>query len=58
MQIIRYGNYEDQYDIIPYLTIYFHNHYKYDKYNLWHFHISIQWIIWYFEIQIGRDYNE
>ena len=55
---IRYGKYEDQIDIIPYITIYFHNHYKTDFNTKWHFHISIQWIIWYFEIQIGKDINE
>ncbi len=58
MQIFRYGKYEDQIDIIPYIAIYFHNHYKYNKDNYWHFHISIQWIVWYFEIQIGKDYIE
>ena len=55
MQVFRYGKYAEQIDIIPYLTIYLHKHYKE---GLWHFHISIQWIIWYFEIQIGKDYAE
>lgn len=58
MQIFRYGKYEDQFDIIPYISIYCHTH-NYEFCNkMWHFHISIQWIVWYFEIQIGRDYNE
>jgi hypothetical protein len=59
MQIFRYGKYDNQIDIIPYLTIYFHSHSfekSYKEYP-WHFHISIQWIIWYFEIQIGKDYK-
>ena len=57
MQIIRYGKYEDQIDIVPYVTIYLHRHLP-NVNNYWHFHISIQWIIWYFEIQIGKDYDE
>ena len=61
MQIIRYGKYDDQIDIIPNVTIYLHHH-NYGNVpknkNLWHFHISVQWIVWYFEIQIGKDYAE
>jgi hypothetical protein len=57
MQIIRYGQYEDQIDIIPYVTIYLHKHWHKSDKAPWHFHISIQWIIWYFEIQIGKDYK-
>jgi hypothetical protein len=56
MQIIRYGKYKDQIDIIPYISIYLHHHFDYK--GIWHFHISIQWIIYYFEIQIGKDYKE
>lgn len=48
---------DDQIDIIPSLSIYAHSHgwdYVRDV-KLWHFHVSIQWICWYAELQIGRD---
>ncbi|MDD5650427.1 MAG: hypothetical protein PHF86_08445 [Candidatus Nanoarchaeia archaeon] len=55
------GEYKGQIDIIPSFAIYLHNHNwdneKDKKFN-WHFHISIQWIIYYFEITIGKEDGE
>jgi hypothetical protein len=48
------GIYEDHFDIIPSLNMYVHCH-NYEDKKLWHFHFSIQWIKWYFGIQIGKD---
>jgi len=53
----NYDKIEDHFDIIPSLAIYFHKHLS-SKDSPWHFHISIQWVIWYFDIQIGTYYNE
>lgn len=52
----QYGRNEDQIDIIPYLAIYFHKHFMNDTDEKWHFHIVIQWICWWIEIQIGKDF--
>ena len=54
---IKFGSYEDHFDITPCLNIYLHSHNYSDEDNkLWHFHISVQWIKWYFELQFGKDY--
>jgi hypothetical protein len=58
MQIFRYGTYDDHFDIIPSVAIYLHKDFNGTVNFIWHFHISIQWIKWYFEIQIGKDYKE
>jgi hypothetical protein len=52
MQMIRYGKFKYQIDILPCLDVYFHKHFYGEP---WHFHITIQWIKWYFEIQLGKD---
>ena len=54
---IQCGCYLEQIMLIPSLDIYFHKHTITDYYKYpWHFHISIEWIKWYFEITIG-DYK-
>jgi hypothetical protein len=53
---IQIGKYEDQIDIIPSIAMYIHWNWDYEKdIKYRHFHFSVQWIIWYFEIQIGKD---
>lgn len=54
--LIECGKYESQIDVIPNLAIYFHTH-CWDKQlkSYWHFHISFQWIIYYFELTIGKE---
>jgi len=55
---IDIGRFVGQINIIPNLAIYFHNHnwtnHK-EENNPWHFHLSLQWIIFYVELQIGKD---
>ncbi len=35
------------------LNIYFHRHYRYDPI---HFHLMIEFISWFIELRIGKDY--
>jgi hypothetical protein len=56
-KIFNYGVYDDHFDIIPVLSVYVHSH-NYEDNKLWHFHISVQWIKWYFELQFGKDYAD
>ena len=57
MKAFIFESFEEQINIIPTIALYIHNHaWDFDKdIRLWHLHISIQWIKWYFELRIGRD---
>jgi len=61
---IKWGKALGQFVFIPEIGVYIHGH-LYDpnfftenknKYYPWHFHFSIQWLFWFMEIQIGKDY--
>lgn len=55
---IECGKYDSQFDIIPNVCMYVHTHwydFREEKEAPWHFHLSIQWLMWYIELRIGRD---
>jgi hypothetical protein len=49
---ILVGKFDNQIDFLPFLEVYLHSHYTGGRK---HFHITLQFIVWYIEVQIGKD---